>query len=190
MQNFPYLCCREHAGKRPALCQPKHSMTMKKALICLIASLCCTLAAQAQFEKNKWFINTSATGLGFSYSGSEKARFGFEAVGGAFVADNFSLLLDFGGEYGKGISDMTHVGVKTRYYFEKVGIFLGGGLKYKHFGTNAAFPNDAAAAFEAGYAFFVSRTVTFEPALFYDQSLVHHRDLSRVGFKVGFGFYF
>lgn len=163
---------------------------MKKTIICCIAFLCCALAAQAQFEKNKWFFNTSATGLGFSYSGSEKARFGFETVGGAFVADNFSLLLDFGGEYGKGIADQTHVGVKTRYYFEKVGIFLGGGLRYKHFGASAAFPNDIAAAFEAGYAFFVSRTVTFEPALFYDQSLTHHRDLSKVGFKVGFGFYF
>lgn len=162
---------------------------MKKVLACMLL-LVCTLGAHAQFEKNKWFIDTSVTGLGLSYSGSQKTNFGFEANGGAFMADNVALLVGLGGNYGKGVTDMTQVGVGGRYYFDKVGIYLGLGMKYKHFGDHVLKNNDIAAGFEVGYAFFLSRTVTLEPAVYYDQSLMHHKDYSKIGFKVGFGFYF
>ena len=42
---------------------------------------------------------------------------------------------------------------------------------------------------EVGYAFFVSKTVTVEPAVYYDQSLKDHSDFSTIGFKVGVGVY-
>ena len=150
----------------------------------------CTVGAHAQFEKNKWFINSSVTGLGLSYSGSEKTNFGFEAKGGAFMADNVALLVGLGGNYGKSVIDMTLISVGGRYYFDKVGIFLGLDMKYKHFGDNSYNSNDIGAGLELGYAFFLSRTVTLEPALYYDQSFTHHKDYSKVGFKIGFGFYF
>lgn len=162
---------------------------MKKLLVSMLL-LVCTLGVHAQFEKNKWFVNTSVTGLGLSYSGQEKTHFGFDANGGAFMADNIALLVSLGGDYGKHINNTTHVGVGGRYYFDKVGIFLGLGLKYKHFGDIPTKDNDLAAGFEVGYAFFLSRTVTIEPAIYYDQSFLHHKDYSKVGFKVGFGFYF
>jgi len=39
---------------------------------------------------------------------------------------------------------------------------------------------------EGGYAFFLSRTVTIEPAVYWDIN----KDRSEFGLKVGFGFYF
>lgn len=161
---------------------------MKKLVISMLL-LVCTLTANAQFEKNKWFVNPSVTGLGLSYSGQEKTRFGFEVNGGAFLADNWALLLTLGGDYGKRIINETKVGVGGRYYFDKVGLFLGLGLKYKHFDVIER-ADDLAASLELGYAFFISRSVTIEPAIYYDQSFLHHKDYSKVGFKVGFGFYF
>ena len=42
---------------------------------------------------------------------------------------------------------------------------------------------------EVGYAFFVSKTVTIEPAIYYDQSFKNHSDYSKIGLRVGFGIY-
>ena len=49
--------------------------------------------------------------------------------------------------------------------------------------------NDATLGAEVGYAFFLSRTVTVEPAMYYNQSLTD-QDYSKFGVKIGFGFYF
>ena len=40
---------------------------------------------------------------------------------------------------------------------------------------------------EVGYAFFINRTVTIEPAIYYDQSFKKHSDYSTVGFRIGIG---
>ena len=42
---------------------------------------------------------------------------------------------------------------------------------------------------EVGYAYFVSKTVTVEPAVYYDQSFKDHSAFSTIGFKVGVGVY-
>ena len=42
---------------------------------------------------------------------------------------------------------------------------------------------------EVGYAFFVSKTVTIEPAVYYDQSFKDHSNFSTIGLKVGVGIY-
>ena len=165
-------------------------MNMKKLVLSTMLLLCISLVANAQFERNKWFVNPSVTGLGLSYSGSEKIHLGFEANGGAFLADNTALLLTLGGDYGKNMTKVTTLGVGGRYYLDKIGLFFGLGLKYKHFAFEGWKDNDFGAGAEIGYAFFVSRTVTIEPAVYYDQSFTNHKDYSKVGFKVGFGFYF
>ena len=41
---------------------------------------------------------------------------------------------------------------------------------------------------EVGYAFFLNRSVTIEPAIYYDQSFKSSR-YSTVGFKLGVGVY-
>lgn len=42
---------------------------------------------------------------------------------------------------------------------------------------------------EVGYAFFLNRTVTIEPAVYYDQSFKNHSDFSKIGLRIGVGVY-
>ena len=60
-----------------------------KKLALFVCLLVVTVAAQAQFEKGKWILNPSITGLEFSHdTGTDKTSFGLEAKGGAFLLDN------------------------------------------------------------------------------------------------------
>lgn len=161
---------------------------MKKfaLVVCLLVA---SVTAQAQFEKGKWVVNPSLTGLDFSYSKGDKAKFGFGTQGGAFLVDNVALLLTLGADWSKP-QDTYKIGVGGRYYFESCGIYLGAGLHMKRLsyaiGKNRT---DWGMGLEAGYAFFLSRTVTIEPAAYYDLSF-RDSDWSKFGLKVGFGFYF
>lgn len=50
-------------------------------LVCLLVG---TVAAHAQFEKGKWFVNPSVTGLNLSYdTGWDNVHLGVEAKGGS-----------------------------------------------------------------------------------------------------------
>lgn len=162
---------------------------MKKLLICMV-TLLCTLTAQAQFEQNKWLVTPSITGIGMSYSGQDKFSLGFEAEGGVFLMDNFAVLLNAGADV-KGRGDnRTSLGAGVRYYFEQTGIYVGSKFKYDRYDfRDAGNKNDATLGAEVGYAFFINRTVTIEPAIYYNQSLTN-QDFSKVGLKIGFGFYF
>lgn len=161
---------------------------MKKfaLVICLLVA---SVAAQAQFEKGKWVVNPSLTGLDFSYSKNEKAAFGLEAQGGAFLVDNVALLITAGADWSKAL-DTYKLGVGGRYYFDACGVYLGAGLNMKrlNFDKGGTF-TDWGLGLEAGYAFFLTRTVTVEPAAYYNLSF-KDSDWSKFGLKVGFGFYF
>ena len=50
-----------------------------KKLALAICLLVVSIAAQAQFEKGKMILNPSVTGLDFSYSKNDKAKFGYGA---------------------------------------------------------------------------------------------------------------
>ena len=65
-----------------------------KKLALLVCLLVATVAAQAQFEKGKWILNPSISGLGLSHNTeTDKTSFGIEAKGGAFLLDNVALLM-------------------------------------------------------------------------------------------------
>ena len=83
--------------------------------------------------------------------------------------------------------DEISIGAGARYYFEQNGIFLGAGAEYSHFTPNN---NDLRIPVEVGYAFFVNKNITIEPAVYYKMSLADFSDNSTVGLKIGFGFYF
>ncbi len=161
---------------------------MKKILV-VVGLLLLSLGAHAQFEKGTWLVNPSVTGLEFSWNKEAKAKFGFGVQGGAFLADNVVLLVD-GEAMWTSPFDVYSLGVGGRYYFDKTGIYLGTGLYASRInpkiGKNI---NDYSLKLEVGYAFFLSKTVTIEPALYYDQSF-KDSDYSEFGFKIGFGFYF
>lgn len=166
---------------------------MKKILVCL-AMLATTTLAHAQFEQNKWYFDAAITDFGLSYSGSEKLRMGAQITVGTFLFDDIALLLNGEGIYHKQGEQSATFGVGGRYYFSQNGIYLGTGVKFRHYqyksnGEKISNFTDGLWSFEAGYAFFLSRTVTIEPAVYYDFSF-EDRDYSKVGFKIGFGLYF
>lgn len=160
---------------------------MKKLLVvaCLLMA---ALGAHAQFEQGKWMVNTSLSGLDFSYSKQSDARLGISGQAGYFFWDNIALVATVATDWSKG-TDIYMAGGGGRYYFEQNGIYVGGGFKLKRISQGGVNTNDAALSAEAGYAYFLSRSVTIEPSVYYDLSF-KDGDYSKFGIKVGFGFYF
>lgn len=159
-----------------------------KKILAIIAVALLPLAASAQFEQGKCYSAASLTSLNLNYSGSEDLNIGVQGQAGYFFADN---LLAYGlwGWNHQGDSfknDSFELGVGGRYYILQNGIFLGAGAKFVHgpHGYNDLMPN-----VEVGYAFFISRTVTIEPAIYYQQSIKDHSEYSKIGLRVGFGIY-
>lgn len=160
-----------------------------KKLVFSFCLLCVTIAAQAQFEQGKFIINPSVTGLNLSHSSYEQNQFGVNAQIGAFLVDNVALMVNLGGDWTDDM-DTYSAGVGFRYYFSSTGLYLGAGGKMKHWKPeHMSSTTDFAGAAELGYAFFLSRTVTLEPAVYYDLSF-KDSDYSKIGFKIGFGLYF
>ncbi len=152
----------------------------------LLTVLMLTVTASAQFEVDKKYVGASLTGFDLSYNGLQEFRLGVSAHAGYFVDDNLMLLGELAyNNPGKGIPDVVSVGVGGRYYIEQNGIFLGANCKYEH----AKNYNDFMPGVEVGYAFFLSRTVTVEPSLYYQQSFKQHSDYSTIGLKIGVGIY-
>ena len=161
---------------------------MKKLalVICLLGA---SLGARAQFEQGKWIINPSLTGLNFSYSNSEKAQFGIGAKAGTFLAEGIALMVEASADWSKPI-DVYTIGTGGRFYFNKTGVYLGAGIdlnRYRMKGGHSG--TEWGLGIEAGYAYFLSKTVTIEPAVYYKWRF-NDSDLSKFGIKIGFGFYF
>ena len=75
-------------------------------------------------------------------------------------------------------------------YFNKTGVYLGAGIdlnRYRMKGGHSG--TEWGLGIEAGYAYFLSKTVTIEPAVYYKWRF-NDSDLSKFGIKIGFGFYF
>ena len=160
---------------------------MKKKILTLAIALLATLTASAQFEEDKNYIGASLSGLNLSYNGSQETQFGVNAMAGRFLADNLLVYGQAGFDHpGKELDNSFNAGVGGRYYITQNGIFLGANVKYVH--ANSSY-NDFMPGIEVGYAFFLSRSVTIEPSLYYNQSFKKHSDFSNVGLKVSFGIY-
>lgn len=161
-------------------------MRMKKLALVAVALLA-SVAAHAQFEKGKVYCGASLTGLNLSYSGSSELNLGLQGQAGYLFADNLMAVgnLSYQHTGNEGVKDYVSVGVQGRYYIIQNGLYLGLGAKLAHTGSY----NDVMPGLEVGYAFFVSRTVTIEPAVYYDQSFKNHSDYSTVGLRVGIGIY-
>ena len=131
-----------------------------------------------------------STGLDLSHSKYEGTNFGFTLGGGAFVADNFAVLLNFKGQYVEHGTDETSIGAQGRYYLSSCGVYGGLGMAYKHLSSGDYKKNLVCLTPEVGYAFFLGRNLTVEPAVYYDLSFNHTSEYSKLGFKIGFGLYF
>lgn len=161
---------------------------MKKIIFTICLMVVAIGSAKAQFEKGTWIVNPSVTGLELSHSDIDDTYFGVELKGGAFLLDNVALLVDLGGRWMDNYDRYT-VGVSGRYYFDRVGLYTGVGLGLNHWKIGEFDDTDYSVNLEVGYAFFLSKTVTIEPAAFCNLSLTDG-DYTKYGLKVGFGFYF
>ena len=172
---------------------------MKKVILGLLMAIS-TLTANAQFEAKKTYINASLSGFGISYSKLEKLRFDVDANVGYFVARDLLLYGRFGldqkqvtltkgtKDYNVYLNELV-IGAGARYYIEQNGIFLGLGLEYGHTERTKKYDNFYIVP-EVGYAFFVNQYITIEPAIYYNMCLNDFSDASKVGLKLGLGFYF
>ncbi|MEG1563723.1 MAG: outer membrane beta-barrel protein [Bacteroides sp.] len=161
---------------------------MKKVVL-VICLLVASLAAKAQFEQGKWIVNPSITGLDFTYSKNDKAQFGFGAQAGTFLVDGVALMVDASADWSKPI-DIYTLGTGARFYFNKTGVYLGAGVDMNRFRWKGGDSDtDWGVGLEAGYAYFLSHTVTIEPAVYYKWRF-NNSDLSKFGIKIGFGLYF
>lgn len=161
-------------------------MRMKKLALAAMALLV-SVAAHAQFEKGKVYCGASLSGLNLSYNGLTDLNLGVQGQVGYLFADNLMAVGNLSYQHtGKDdVKDYVSVGVQGRYYIIQNGLYLGLGAKLLHTGSY----NDVMPGLEVGYAFFVSRTVTIEPAVYYDQSFKNHSDYSTIGLRVGIGVY-
>ena len=161
---------------------------MKKKIVLIMATLLLTLTAHAQFEAEKMYVGGSLTGLNLNYNGKDKLNLGVQAQVGYFLEDNWMVLAQASFQhYGNDSApDNVSIGVGGRYYVVQNGLYLGAKCKLVHayHNYNALMPG-----VELGYAFFISRTATIEPAIYYDQSFKSHKDYSTVGFKIGISLY-
>ncbi len=161
-------------------------MRIKKIAVVALG-LMVSVGAHAQFESGKQYCGASLTGLNLSYNGSEELSLGIQAKAGYFFEDDMMLLAQAEYKHSglEGVKDYWALGAQGRYYIEQNGIYLGAGVELIHTGSY----NDVMPGVEVGYAFFVSKQVTIEPAVYYDQSFKNHSDYSTVGVKVGIGIY-
>ena len=160
---------------------------MKKLLL-IVCLVVCSIGAKAQFEQGKWIINPSLTGFELSHSEKDDMTLGLEVKAGTFLMDNVALLVDMGAKWAKG-PDVFNLGVSGRYYFDQIGIYTGAGLGLNHWKSGGWNHTDYSLNLEVGYAFFITKTVTIEPAAFCNVSFKDF-DYTKYGLKVGFGFYF
>lgn len=159
-----------------------------KRFAMLLAGMLVAVVGYAQFEKGKWYVGASVSGLDVSYSGSEEFNIGLDAKGGYLLADDWMLLGQVGWQHSglDGVSDNVMLGIGGRYYIIQNGLYLGVNAKLVHANRNY---NDFMPGLEVGYAFFLNKTVTIEPSVYYDQSFKNHSDYSKIGFKIGIGVY-
>lgn len=159
---------------------------MRKKIVMLLVGLLSATATFAQFEQDKIYFSAGASNLNLGYTGCEKFSADLQLKGGYLFQDNWMALANLGYGYHKYSPNTFSLGAGLRYYIEQNGIYLGVGVDYKHANHNY---DDFMPNVNIGYAFFLSRTVTVEPELYYNQSFKNHSDYSGAGLRVNFGIY-
>ena len=158
---------------------------MKKKLAALLVGLMVSMAGHAQFEQDKLYFSAAASNMNLNFTGSQKWGVDAQAKAGWLFEDDWMVVGNLGYGNHKGTPNYFNVGAGLRYYIEQNGLYLGLGANYVHNNSYDDFMPEV----NLGYAFFLSRTVTIEPELYYKQSLKDHSDYSGFGLRLGFGIY-
>ena len=154
-----------------------------KRIAFIVVALVMSVAANAQFEQGKGYIGASMSGIDISNQ-TKEFHLGLNAQLGYMFQDNLMALGTLGWDHWDKSGDSFVLGAGARYYIEQNGLYLGGSLKYKH----AEQYDDLLPGVQLGYAFFLGRTVTLEPELYFDMSTKKF-DYTCYGVRVGIGIY-
>ena len=145
--------------------------------------------SETPFTQGKAYVGASFSGTDLSYSGITDGRLGIQGKVGYFFADNLMGLAQLGYENNVN-KDHSYATVLLsaggRYYIQQNGLYLGVSAIYKHLGKNC---DDFLPSIQVGYSFFINRTVTIEPEIYYEQSFKNHKDYSTIGLRIGIGVY-
>ena len=160
-------------------------MYMKKKIAMFIATMMVSLASHAQFEAGKTYVGASLSGLDLSYSGLGGGSFGIQGKAGYMLADNWMAIGQLSYDKQKNVPYTMSFGAGARCYIVQNGLFLGASALYKHRQSY----DDLMPSIQIGYAFFINRTVTIEPEVYYEQSIKSHKDYSQIGLRIGIGIY-
>jgi hypothetical protein len=144
-----------------------------------------SLVSHAQFEQGKAYIGASLSGFDLSYSGLTEGKFDVQGKVGYLFADNLMATAQMDYKVQQHTPYTFSMGAGGRYYIEQNGLYLGASALYKH----QKGYNDFMPSVQVGYSYFISRTVTIEPELYYEQSLKDHKNYSEVGLRIGLGIY-
>lgn len=175
---------------------------MKKVFMSMIALLV-AMSVNAQkrylnepttpFSQGKAYVGASFSGTDLSYSGITEGHLGIQGKVGYFFADNLMGLAQLGYENSvkkEGNPTTLSLAAGGRYYIQQNGLYLGASAIYKHIGYKGQSNyDDFMPSIQVGYSFFVNRTVTIEPEIYYEQSFKNHKDYSTIGLRVGIGIY-
>ena len=159
---------------------------MTKKFILVLMAMMVSLAGNAQFESGKKYLGASLSSLNLSYNGMDEGSFGIEAKGGYMFEDNWMVTAQFGYSKKHDMPSTVSAAIGARYYIVQNGLYLGASMSYMHAGDSY---DDFLPGVQLGYAFFLSRTVTIEPEIYYNQSFKNHGDYSTIGLRVGLGVY-
>lgn len=169
---------------------------MKRIFLAIIMAVV-SVGAFAQFEKGTKYVNTSMSGLQMQYSKASKFSLGIDAAAGYFVIDELAVMgrVGYNHLFSGATSNTFDFGAAARYYIRQNGLFLQGGFLYENNRTGCCWKhgvktNNIFFTPEVGYCFYVNHFISIEPSIYYDLSLNHFADYSRVGLRVAAGFYF
>lgn len=165
---------------------------MKKTFLTLLCGLMFSLAGNAQtelrtpFYQDKFYVGASFSGFDLNWNQDQKWKMDVAAKAGYLFDDNWMVTANVEYNVRDVAPNTLKAGAGLRYYLEQNGLYIGAGANYAH----SKKYDDLLPTVQLGYAFFLNRTVTIEPEIYYNQSLKNHKDYSGVGFRIGFGIYF
>ena len=156
-----------------------------KKIAMIVMALVMTVSANAQFEQGKADVGASLSSFDLSYSRLTEGSIALQGKVGYLLADNLMATAQLSYAKQKDVPAVMSVGAGGRYYIVQNGLYLGASALFKH----SKGYDDLLPSVQVGYSFFVSRTVTVEPEIYYEQSFKNHADFSKIGLRIGIGVY-
>lgn len=170
---------------------------MKKLMMAAIG-LMMAVSANAQylndsgtpFEEGKFYVAASFSNTTLAYNKLSDLAIDINGKAGYFFIDNLMGIGVIGYKNEKkGDIAAAMLGVGARWYFDKVGIYVGGIAAYVHQKEYGVSFDDFQPEVHGGYAFFLGGHVTLEPEVYYRHSF-KDSDYSEIGARIGIGIYF